>query len=248
MPLRAQTGEPSREPSREPTGDPVGELLAAIAHRLRGPGRLRRDLLAELADGLEDAAVAHAQRGLTVAQARALAAQEFGDPALVSAECQGELTAVQARRTAVAICLLVPLVDQLWSWWYPGLAGRPAARAAPRLDLFAVLPALQSVLVWLLAGAALHQLVLLRRGQRLSASYGVAVVASAVVLLVGGSSVLMMVFDDGATARVLAGSLQGWLLGLVSAGMLAVTGRLAWRSTVLTRHARRCGGTAGPAA
>jgi hypothetical protein len=218
-------------------GDPVADVVADVARRLRGPRRLRRDLLAELRDGLEDAGAGHRAAGAAEPR-RARAVAEFGSAAEVAAACQRELTAVQARRTAVAVCVAAPGVQLLWHTWYPALAAGsgPAARpAAASGDLSTV----ESVIVWLVAAAALHQVMLLSRGRGVAAARVVAALSVGLVLVVGVLSVLMTTLDDGATVAALRASPQGWALGLVSVVMLGGLGGLAWRTAVVTRHAAR---------
>src|SRR5690349_25067367 len=101
--------------------NPIEQVLDDVARRIRGPARMRRDLLTELRDGLEDAAAAHQDAGLDAGTARRRAVEEFGTAAEVGAACQAELTAVQARRTALAVCVVAPAVQELWMRWYPSL-------------------------------------------------------------------------------------------------------------------------------
>jgi hypothetical protein len=216
--------------------DPV----AVIAPQLRGPSALRRDLLAELADGFEDTVAAHRECGLDEAEAHAAARADFGDPDVVREACQRELTAVQARRTALVVCLALPATDQLWARWYPDLVGRSIADG--RLSFVGHGPmtwllAVQTVATWLFAAAALHQVVLLRRGRGAGASAVVAALTATAVLLVGGTSAVMMTRDGGTTLAVLTGSVQGRVLGAISAAMLLVVAGLAWRTAALTRLA-----------
>jgi hypothetical protein len=218
--------------------EPAAQLLDRIAGRLRGPAALRRDLLAELRDGVDDAVTAHLDRGLPADEAERAAVADFGDPDVVRAECQRELTAVQARRTAVTLCVTLPVVELLWTWWYPALAGVNHQLSHDAAGPFAVLPLVEAVVAWTAAGAALHQAYLLARGRGVAASAVVAALAVAAVVLIGGSSVLMMSFDGGRTLRVLAASPRGWLLAVVSGVMLTVLSLMAWRTTSLTRLAR----------
>ena len=82
--------------------DPVDAYLADLDAALRGPRRVREDLLAEARDGLADAVDAYEAAGCDPAEARRRALEEFGDVAAVAPEYQRELTAAQGRRTALA--------------------------------------------------------------------------------------------------------------------------------------------------
>jgi hypothetical protein len=220
--------------------DPIDRVLDDVTRRVRGPARLRRDLLAELRDGLEDAAAAHEEAGLDVGPARARAVADFGSAAEVGAACQEELTAVQARRTSLTVCLVAPAVQQLWMQWYPALALSLDPRALERQnDTLVGLHVVQSVLVWVIAGAALHQFMLLGRGRGLAASRVVAGLAIGVLLLVAVMSGTMAAAQNWMTLHVLAASPRGWALAAVSAVMWMVLGSLTWRTVVVTRHAGR---------
>jgi hypothetical protein len=91
-----------------------GSYLAEVADRLIGPARVRRDILAELGAGLADTADAYRSAGLAPDQAVRSALAEFGRPEQVADGFRGELTAAQARRTALALLRTGPLVGLLW--------------------------------------------------------------------------------------------------------------------------------------
>ncbi len=105
-----------------PGSSRIDDYVASLGHRLRGPRRLRRDLLAEARDGLADAAEALAADGLDREEAERLAVAEFGDVAEIAPGYQAELTACQGRHTAVLLFLSVPVTTLMWSalWrFYP---------------------------------------------------------------------------------------------------------------------------------
>jgi|tagenome__1003787_1003787.scaffolds.fasta_scaffold20852335_3 hypothetical protein len=108
-------------PALHPGTDPRHDVLARLAAGLRGPRRVRADLLAELRDGLEDATAALEAEGLQPHQARQQAVAEFGDPDALVGELQAELTAVQARRTALLVAVVSPIVSLAWDLGYPAL-------------------------------------------------------------------------------------------------------------------------------
>jgi hypothetical protein len=131
--------------------DPGDGVLALLAAGLRGPRRIRADLLAELRDGLDDATDDLVASGLDRGQARHQAVAEFGDPVALARELQVELAGAQARRTAVAVALVSLLVEAAWNWGYPAMmrsfwlrGGRPTESA-----FLAQLNDLQTVVVWI---------------------------------------------------------------------------------------------------
>ncbi len=69
----------------------VEERLRALGERLRGPSRLKADLLTEARHGLLDAVEAYREDGLSAAEARRRAVAEFGSPAQLAPAYQAEL-------------------------------------------------------------------------------------------------------------------------------------------------------------
>ncbi|GAA4640220.1 hypothetical protein GCM10023196_104870 [Actinoallomurus vinaceus] len=94
--------------------DVMESYLAEVAGRLIGPARARRDILAELAAGIADAADAHAAAGMDPVQAAHAAVAEFGGPDQVAGGFRAELAAAQARRTALTVLTSGPLIGALW--------------------------------------------------------------------------------------------------------------------------------------
>ncbi|MEU7693397.1 hypothetical protein FLW53_16945 [Microbispora sp. SCL1-1] len=94
---------------------PIDEYVASMRHTLRGPGRAKRDLLAEARDSLLDAAEAYEAEGLPRDEAERLAVTDFGAVAEIAPGFQGELAVSQGRRTAVLLFLSVPLTAFLWA-------------------------------------------------------------------------------------------------------------------------------------
>ena len=82
---------------------PIDDVLARLGHRLPWLLGSRRDLLAEVRDGLEDAAEAHRRDGLSPRAAEARAVDELGAvEELVVA--YAELGAARAGRWASTTC------------------------------------------------------------------------------------------------------------------------------------------------
>jgi hypothetical protein len=107
----------------------IGSYLAEVADRLIGPAGARRDILAELGAGLGDATDAYRSAGLAPDQAVRAALAEFGQPEQVADGFRAELTAAQARRTALALLRTGPLVGLLWLG--AALASRIGAQLVP---------------------------------------------------------------------------------------------------------------------
>jgi len=97
---------------------PVEIEVGRLDRRLSGPRRVRRDMVAEIRDGLHDAAAAYEQVGLEPDAAARRALDEFGDLEAVACELQRELAARQARRAGLIVALaFLPLVlawDLVW--------------------------------------------------------------------------------------------------------------------------------------
>jgi hypothetical protein len=88
--------------------NPIDGFLLALDRQLNGPARLKADLLTEARGGLEDAASAYEEGGLTAAEAGGRAVRDFGRlPELIPAY-QAELVAVAGQRLAMWLGM-VPL-------------------------------------------------------------------------------------------------------------------------------------------
>lgn len=96
----------------------IDEYVAALGRRLVGPGRLKRDVLAEARDSLVDAADAFEERGLDPAEAERRAIAEFGSLARIAPAYQRELAATYSQRLAGLMALVLigtALVgDRMW--------------------------------------------------------------------------------------------------------------------------------------
>ena len=208
--------------SLRPDLDPRDNVMALLSARLRGPRRMRTDLLTEMRDGLDDATDDLLASGLSTAEARHQAVAEFGDPASLARELQAELTGVQARRTALAVALLSLLVEAAWDWGYPAMmrdywmrGGHPTI--SPLLE---PLSRVQEIAVWIVVplllvayGSILRRRAALRRASLLIGLLAVGLLS--VNLLTSG---LMTVLNPDLLAA-LNGNLPGLLLQF---GSLAV--------------------------
>ena len=100
----------------------VDRYVTGLGAALRGPRRVRADLLAEARDSLLDAAEAYRAGGASAADADRRAVTEFGTLAQIAPAYQAELAIAQGRRTAVLIALALPLLHLLTPliWWRSG--------------------------------------------------------------------------------------------------------------------------------
>ncbi|MGN9764659.1 permease prefix domain 1-containing protein [Micromonospora sp. SD12] len=101
----------------------VEERLRELGARLRGPRRLRSDLLAEARHGLLDAVDAYRESGLPAAEAQRRAVAEFGTPAELAPAYQAELAAGALRGLSLRVVALATVAfvagDLTWqgaSW------------------------------------------------------------------------------------------------------------------------------------
>lgn len=99
----------------------VDAYATALAATLRGPRRLRVDLVTEARDGLVDATEAYEAGGLDRASAERRAIEDFGELDEIAAAYRPELALAQSRRTAIGLALVImiqPIVwaDGRWPW------------------------------------------------------------------------------------------------------------------------------------
>jgi hypothetical protein len=114
----------------------VDRYLAGFGAALRGPRRVKAELLTEIHGSLVDAAEAYQRKGLTEAAAQRRAVAEFGELTELVPEYQAELAVAQGRRTALLITLALPalyLLTPLMWWHAPAVVGRPGSASYLRL-------------------------------------------------------------------------------------------------------------------
>ncbi|WP_063842794.1 permease prefix domain 1-containing protein [Sphaerimonospora mesophila] len=111
-------------------GGPIDVYVAALRSALRGPGRVKRDLLAEARDGLLDAAEAYECDGLPRAEAERRAVADFGPVAEIAPGFQQELAVGQGRRTALLLFLSVPPMTLMWNLVWKIFPEPPSVMAA----------------------------------------------------------------------------------------------------------------------
>lgn len=119
-----------------PVDRELGEYLGVLERELGGPPSHRREIVAEVLDGMLDAVDVHRDRGLSASEAAAVVVREFGEPAELAREFEPELVAVQSRRMALGLVATGPVVGGLWLLalvsslgrlpvppWHSGLSG-----------------------------------------------------------------------------------------------------------------------------
>jgi hypothetical protein len=188
--------------------NPIDEYLRALDRHLRGPARLKADLLAEARGGLEDAASAYREDGLAPTAAGRRAVAEFGEPRGLAAAYQVELAAAYGRRLALLVAMLpVAMLTADTMWWQA-----PEDTAAPPTGFLFVTEAVDWTAY---AAGALALLSLVQLGRRRGPD------PRRVARLLGG------------VALVSAGSV--WLLGTFAAAtaVLDSPAALAWPPMLL---------------
>ncbi len=93
----------------------IDSLVSAIGARLPGPAGAREDILAELRDGLLEAAEANKRKGLSHDEALQLALRQFGDAPTIAASFWPEMAAARARRMVFVLFATGPIVVALWA-------------------------------------------------------------------------------------------------------------------------------------
>jgi hypothetical protein len=221
------------------TFDPVDAHVAELERALRGPGAVKQSMLAEVRDGLADAAADHRDRGLDPQRAAAAAVRDFGPVREVAPLLQEELTARQGRYTALLLAVTFPAMLLVWdALWKTGHGW-----SAPPTPAVSVLARAVDVLTVLITAAALALLTATFRRRslpvwvtRLNGLVAVLGVAGC-----GGMSLVMNVLNphlavDPATVAVLAATAAS--VGLVT--------RSAIRSLRFARGCRRSDEGADP--
>lgn len=163
------------------------DYLASLDAALVGPRRVRRDLVQEARDHLEDATAAYVRAGYDQRDAAAMAVRDFGSVDEVAPAFQTTLAVASSRRTA--LLLLAVLSVQPFVWDGPW----STSEASPTGTLYAVLDVGVEVLGGVvLAAAALLVLATgigsrwVRNGRALARVTGLVTVSSAVSLKLTG--------------------------------------------------------------
>jgi hypothetical protein len=100
----------------------VEAYLSELDATLRGPRRVKADLLAEARDSLDDAAEAYRRAGADACVARAKAVADFGGVAEVAPGYQAVLSVAQGRRTALLVFGVLAMQPFVWGPAGPSFA------------------------------------------------------------------------------------------------------------------------------
>jgi len=105
----------------------IDRYVAGLASALRGPRRLRDDMVAEARDSLLDAAEAYLEEGLGPADAARQAIAGFGRYDEVVPAYQAELAAAQGRRITIWMATALPVLNVLapLMWWNEPWSNHP---------------------------------------------------------------------------------------------------------------------------
>jgi hypothetical protein len=209
----------------------IDAYIAELRGSLRGPRRVRTDLVTEARDSLADAAEAYESRGMIRLDAERCAVREFGDVRLIADAYQTELGIVQTRRTARLVLLVIGsqglateiawrvLGDFGWTW-------RPApayALLARTVDWVGLATVVLSALTLLLCGSRFAARLDQRRVSRVAGVSGLVVCGFFAL-----SSITLTAFSP--------------LGGLVTATLPGLVALLAWCAApaMIAASARRC--------
>jgi hypothetical protein len=102
----------------------IEAYVTELDDALRGPRRLKADMVAEARDGLLDASEAYVRGGLDADGAQRRAIADFGSVVSVAPEYQVELGLSQGRRTAMLTCVSLAAQPLIWRVLLP-LLGHP---------------------------------------------------------------------------------------------------------------------------
>ncbi|GII84950.1 hypothetical protein Ssi03_29400 [Sphaerisporangium siamense] len=204
----------------------IDDYVTELRRTLRGPIRLRRDMVTEARDSLADTADAYHAEGLDRTEAERLAVAEFGPVDEIAPGYQEELAACQGRRTAAVLFIAVPVNTGMWSLiWriYPGDEWAPLKPAwfsplAHFLDVFQFAMGVVGALMLLAFTRGPRRL---RRPMTLTRAIGVllwiqvpAIIGMSAALTYGRGTVLQdtTFFPPGVAASLFSYAVAGWLL------------------------------------
>jgi hypothetical protein len=216
--------------------DPVRAHVAELDRMLHGPGAMKRSMIAEVRDGLEDAVAGYQEGGLDPQGAATAAVRDFGSVRQVAPLLQEELTARQGRRTAQLLVVVFPAMHIAWDLlWTTGNGWSAAPPAAVSILARAI-----DILSVLIMAAALVLLLVTFQGCRLPQWITRLTGLVAVLGVVGctGMSVVMNLLTPQQAADMLTTQPAVVAVGVMSAAASALVTRSAIRSLRLTGVSR----------
>jgi hypothetical protein len=220
--------------------DPVEAHVAALERSLRGPSKVRRSMVREVRDGLEDAVDAYRRSGLTPEHAARQAVRDFGPVSAVAPLYQDELAAGQGRRTALLLAVGLPSLMLGWDLlWASGVADWPPAPEAVALTVKG-LARTQDLISGFAAATALVLAVLTfrRTGSPRRVAAAVAVTTLTAVTLCVISAIAMNVVNFAQAWERLTVEPVGQLAYGASAAVVLLLSRAALRTLRTLRPPR----------
>ena len=217
--------------------DPVRAHVAELDRMLHGPGAMKRSMIAEVRDGLEDAVAGYREGGLDPQRAAAAAVRDFGSVREVAPLLQEELTARQGRRTAQLLVVVYPAMLLAWDLvWATGNGW-----SAPPPAAVSVLSRAVDLLTVLITAAAVVLLLVTFQGRRLPQWITglTGLVAALGVVGCGGMSVVMNLLIPHQAAEMVTTRPAVVAVGVMSAATSALVTRSAVRSLRLARASRQ---------
>lgn len=207
------------------SGMSVATYLIELDGALTGSGRLRRDLLREVADHLEDATDAYRRAGYDATEAQARAVADFGPVDEVAPGFQTTLAVGSARRTALLLLVVLGAQPFLWDGGLD-LAMSSHAHAPAHSWLYAALDAAVEIggFVALLGAVAIVAMTAIgqrwvRLGRRVARIAGwYALVSAAAVQLIG---IGMLSMTNSVTLQLAALTVALMVLPLTGVGISA---------------------------
>jgi hypothetical protein len=219
------------------TLDPVRAHVAELDRMLRGPGAMKRSMIAEVRDGLEDAVAGYREGGLDPQRAAAAAVRDFGSMHEVAPLLQEELTARQGRRTAQLLVVMFPA--KLVAWDLLWITGNGWSMPPP--VAVSVLSRAVDILTVLITVTAIGLLLVTFRGRPLPQWITglTGLVAALGVLGCVGMSVAMNLLNSHQATEMLAAQPAVVAVGVLTTVTSALVTRSAVRSMRLARMSRR---------
>lgn len=202
----------------------VADYLAYLEAQIPGWRLARRPVLAELADGLDDATAYYRSRGLDPDAAAARAVQDCGPVSVVALDFADLLATGQARRTARTLLVTGPLIGVLWLLTLvPGQAPDALLLRVPALGLPVLIAIVAGVLTLLATGPVSRLLPHLRLAPCRAAAAACAAAAMCDIAVLATAT--LSALEDPSTTR--------WMPGLIAVTAsllrLALTQRVARR-------------------
>jgi hypothetical protein len=213
----------------------IDRYVAGLASALRGPRRLRDDMVAEARHSLLDASEVYLDEGMTPGDAARRAIAEFGHYHDVVPGYQAELAAAQGRRTTLWMATALPVLNVLapLMWWNQPWSGH---------EPIAGFWTLRSGYDYLSLGASVVALLLMigfgwgsryvRDGFRYARGVGVGALIFLAVHGVAGTAVFGLSVYQWPVAATWPPIVAGIVANSVAFGYAALT---AWRCVVATQ-------------